>query len=258
MASNGRKVAVVVAHPDDETFGFGSLIAHSAALGAEVVVCAATRGEMGEDVRDDPRTGDALGADRERELRAAAALLGASAVELFGFSDSGMNGDPPSGSLVGAPFELVAARVGEMLVRHRPDVVVTMDPDGLDGHRDHERIGQATIRAYDEVVTWPARLYHLVLPRSLLEQWVAEHRARDARPEYTEIEMGRPDDDVTTVVDVSSVLELRRRAMALHASQVSPFADVSESLAREFLTRDHLRRLRPEWDGGPAETHIFG
>jgi LmbE family N-acetylglucosaminyl deacetylase len=30
---------VVVAHPDDETFGTGSVIAHEAARGVHVIVC---------------------------------------------------------------------------------------------------------------------------------------------------------------------------------------------------------------------------
>src|SRR4051812_13759299 len=38
---------VVVAHPDDETFGTGSVIAHQVARGLGGVVCAATRGGGG-------------------------------------------------------------------------------------------------------------------------------------------------------------------------------------------------------------------
>ncbi len=40
------KLLVVVAHPDDETFGTGSVIARAAQDGAEVVVCCATHGEL--------------------------------------------------------------------------------------------------------------------------------------------------------------------------------------------------------------------
>ena len=40
-------VLVVVAHPDDETFGCGSLLLHAAAAGARTSVLCATRGEAG-------------------------------------------------------------------------------------------------------------------------------------------------------------------------------------------------------------------
>jgi hypothetical protein len=31
-----------------------------------------------------------------------------------------------------------------------------------------------------------------------------------------------------------------------------------DDLRREFLTTDRLRRVRPEWTGGPLETELFG
>src|SRR5437763_11299620 len=64
------RLQLVVAHPDDETFGCGSLLLHAAAAGATTSVVCATRGEAGEGGAAD------LGAVREQELRAAARLLG--------------------------------------------------------------------------------------------------------------------------------------------------------------------------------------
>ena len=69
--ARGDAWLVIVAHPDDETFGCGSLIAAAASCGAEVTVLCATRGEAGERTPDVDPTAD-LGQIREAELHAAA------------------------------------------------------------------------------------------------------------------------------------------------------------------------------------------
>ena len=43
-----QRLMVVVAHPDDESFGCGSTLLHAAAAGARTAVVCATRGEAGE------------------------------------------------------------------------------------------------------------------------------------------------------------------------------------------------------------------
>jgi LmbE family N-acetylglucosaminyl deacetylase len=84
------RLLVVVAHPDDESFGCGSILAHAAASGHETAVLCATRGEAGESRID---TADIAGL-REAELRAAAAILGVGLVRLLDHQDSGMAGEP--------------------------------------------------------------------------------------------------------------------------------------------------------------------
>ena len=71
MEASARRLQllVVVAHPDDETFGLGSVLAHAAANGIEARVICATRGELGEPAIDIGST--PLGEVREGELRAA-------------------------------------------------------------------------------------------------------------------------------------------------------------------------------------------
>lgn len=240
------RVQVVVAHPDDETFGCGSVLLHAAGSGAETAVVCATRGEEG-------GTADDLGAVRERELRAAADTLGVGRVDLLDFADSGMSGPAPAGALVSAPFDDVVAAVAGAVTRFRPDVLVTLDAS--DSHRDHVRIRDAALAAAERVGV--PRVYLTCLPRSLMRRWV-DH-VKVARPDMEHLDadvaaLGTPDEEITTVVDVAAHLPARERAMALHASQTSPFEGLPEDLRRAFLATDHLRRVVPAWAGGERET----
>lgn len=244
------RVQVVVAHPDDETFGCGSVLLHAAAAGAVTAVCCATRGEAG-------GTGPDLGAVREAELRDAAAVLGVGHVDLLGYRDSGMNGPADEPTLAGAPFERVVADVRTAMAAFEPDVVVTLDAS--DGHRDHARIRDAALRAA-EALRVP-RVYLHGLPRSLIQRWVAHMRR--ARPDVEHLEadttaLGTPDEEITTVLDGRAHLSTRERAMALHASQTSPFEGLPDDLRAGFLAADHLRRIVPPWTGGERETSLFG
>jgi LmbE family N-acetylglucosaminyl deacetylase len=101
------RLQVVVAHPDDETFGCGSVLLHAAAAGATTGVVCATRGEAG----DGSGAGPPLGAVREKELREAATVLGVGQIDLLEFGDSGMSGPAGLDTLVGAPFGRVLAHV---------------------------------------------------------------------------------------------------------------------------------------------------
>ena len=71
-------VLVVIAHPDDESFGLGGLVGALTDTGAEVEVLCFTRGEastLGADLVDP----DALALVRAEELAAAGTALGTSA-----------------------------------------------------------------------------------------------------------------------------------------------------------------------------------
>jgi LmbE family N-acetylglucosaminyl deacetylase len=108
LIAAGERMLVIVAHPDDETFGCGSTIAHATSIGAEVTVVCCTRGEAGE-LRDDPELrGCDLATVREAELLAAAELLGVAHVEVLGHRDSGFDG-PIGPDTLGAPDEALVS-----------------------------------------------------------------------------------------------------------------------------------------------------
>jgi LmbE family N-acetylglucosaminyl deacetylase len=250
------RLLVTVAHPDDETFGTGSLIASAAERSARVTVLCATRGEAGE-AHGVPAGAD-LAAVREAELRAAGAVLGVDRFVLLEFGDSGMTGDLPVGALAAAPLDEVAGAVRAVIDDVAPDVVVTLDPDHGDGHRDHSAIGRATLQAcrdFPEV-----RAYVWTVTRSLLADWLeylGQVRPGSAHLELDHQGVGRTDEDITTFLDVKHLRDVRLRAAALHRSQVFPFANMPDDLLSEFLDTDRLVRMQPPWTGGDPERSLF-
>ncbi len=242
-------VQVVVAHPDDETFGCGSLLLHAADAGMVTSVCCATRGDAGEWPDSMVLPAGGIAEQRELELREAAAALGVSRVDVLGFADSGMSGDPAPGSLVGAEEQAVADGVRRAVAAADPDVLVTLD--GSDGHRDHARVRDTTVAVGREL---GIPVYLECLSRRLMAEWAAHMSAQDPGSSYLALgELGTPDEDIDLVLDTSAQLERREAAIRLHVSQTSPFEGLPADLRRAFLTREHL--VGPVGPVGPATLH---
>ena len=133
------RLMAVLAHPDDESLGFGGTLAKYAAEGVEAFLVTATRGESGRYGLGEAHPGpDALGAIREAELRAASAELGVRDVELLGYRDKVLDRADPAEAV---------SRIARHLRRVRPDVAITFGPEGGYGHPDHIAICQFTTAA---------------------------------------------------------------------------------------------------------------
>lgn len=130
-------VLAVFAHPDDESFLTGGLLADVARRGGKVVVASATAGEHGADDPDEwPPT--ALAAHREGELRAAMSTLGGERPLMLGVVDGTC--DRIDGHMGGRI-------IGRVVDQVRPDLVLTFDDDGVTGHPDHQAVGRWTRNA---------------------------------------------------------------------------------------------------------------
>jgi LmbE family N-acetylglucosaminyl deacetylase len=133
------KLMCVLAHPDDESFGMGGMLARYAAEGVATYLVTATGGELGwnGDPAENPGPA-ALRELRSHELGAAAHVLGIREVSLLGYHDGELDQVEP-----GAAIAQIAAHIR----RVRPQVVVTFDPFGVYGHPDHVAISQLTTAA---------------------------------------------------------------------------------------------------------------
>lgn len=122
----------VWAHPDDETFMVGGLLALAARSGQHVACVTATKGEAG--VQDETKwPKDSLGDTREKELSDALGILGITEHNWLGYSD---------GRCADVPEEEAISRLVVLIEQYQPDTVITFPPDGLTGHTDHKCVSR--------------------------------------------------------------------------------------------------------------------
>jgi LmbE family N-acetylglucosaminyl deacetylase len=158
---------LVHAHPDDEAFATGGVIARAVAEGRRVDLVTCTGGEEGEihdPTLDEAEARPRLREIREVELRCSIAALagdgpGSLDLHLLGYRDSGMIGTEPNeraDAFWQADLEEATGRLVEVVRRVRPAVVVTYDPNGNYGHPDHINAHRIAAAAWDAAAD-PAR-----------------------------------------------------------------------------------------------------
>jgi LmbE family N-acetylglucosaminyl deacetylase len=217
------------AHPDDESIACGGTMAMAAAAGHRVVLVTATAGECGEVPEGILAPGETLGERRRQELVEAAAILGVARVEVLGYRDSGMIGTPANEDpecFWQTPVDEAAARVARILAEERPDAFTIYDEHGNYGHPDHIQVHRVGVRAAE--MARVDRVYESTINRDEFRRLMA--RAAELGfpgvgdlPDLDDVgdQMGLPEELLTTAVDVSAQLDLKRRAMAAHASQIA-------------------------------------
>ena len=262
------KLMAVLAHPDDESLGFGGTLARYSAEEVKTYLVTATRGERGRFFSPDRKAEPAeVGQVREAELRAAAATLGIREVVILGYPD-------------GAVDQIDSATAVAAIVRHirrvRPHVVVTFGPDGAYGHPDHIAISQFTTAAvvcasdagYDarddsrSSAHRVAKLYNLAWRNDKWETYQAAFRkltsivdgvARQANP--------WPDWAVTTEVDTASYWPVVWKAVCCHQTQVSMYerlGQLSEEQQRVLWGSQEFYRVHSAANGGrKLENDLF-
>jgi LmbE family N-acetylglucosaminyl deacetylase len=221
-----RTLVTFHAHPDDEAIATGGTMAKAAAAGHRVVLVVATRGEEGEVEEGFLPPGEALWERRVTETQAAAKILGVARVEFLGYVDSGMMGTPTNDvpeCFWRADVEEAAQRLAAILREENADVLTAYDENGVYGHPDHIQVHRVGMRA-GELANTP-KVYMNTVNKDEMKRQMKEAKELDLPipgdipPE--DFELGVPEARITAAVDVSEQLEVKRAAMAAHASQIS-------------------------------------
>jgi LmbE family N-acetylglucosaminyl deacetylase len=191
------------AHPDDETYLAGGLMAAARDHGQRVVCVSATAGEHG---TDDTVTWppDRLGRVRRWEAAAAMAVLGVVEHHVDGLPDGGLPDHDEQG----------LAWAGRLLDDIAPDTILTFGPDGITFHPDHVAVHRWVTTAWEErgraarLLHASPTVEHLERFRALYEEWGIY--MTDERP------AGTPEDQLAVHVRLEGEL-LDRKLAALRA-----------------------------------------
>jgi LmbE family N-acetylglucosaminyl deacetylase len=242
--TNKLKLMCVLAHPDDESLGNGGILAKYAVEGVEIYLVTATRGERGWFGPEEEYPGlEALGQIREKELLAAAQVLGIRHVEFLDYIDGDLDQARPAE---------VVAKIALHLRRVKPDVVVTFGPDGGYGHPDHIAICQFTTAAIVEAASTDApfqrdlashrvsKLYYMTVSDKLLLAYQSVFGEVVMHIDGVERRgVVWPEWEITTRIATSEYRQKVWEAILCHESQLVVYRQL------EYLSQDYQKEL---WD----------
>ena len=255
-------VLACYAHPDDEGFASGGLLAMLAAGGARVVLVCATNGEVGEISDPALATPDNLGQVRRRELGNAMGITGVSDLRFLDYRDSGMDGTGDNrhpNAFCNASADAVVARLTDVIAETRPHIVLTHDPTGGYGHPDHKAMSAHATAAVSRYGVSRAAgvgdvaplLYYVCFPRNVFRRWWQEMTDRGITPPFAvdAIDaLGTPDDAVTATLDVSAWVDIKLASLACHRTQISadgPFQQLPAEVMRALMGTEYYQLAAP-------------
>ena len=232
---------LVVAHPDDECFGFGGALALAADRGIETYVVCLTDGQAATH-RGEAVSGQELGAMRRAEFAASCKILGVTHHELLDYQD---------GRLEFANFPQTAGRIVERIRRFKPDVVLSFGSDGgPNTHADHMMVSMFTTAAFH----WAGRpnrfpdLAQPFQPRRLFTVTSSFEIPGRQQP------MPSP---WTVALDIAAAQERKAEAFRQHLSQ-APLMESTKELFEKYGHKEFYTLLATE-SSQPAQelTDLF-
>jgi LmbE family N-acetylglucosaminyl deacetylase len=221
-----RRVLMVTAHPDDVDFGSAGTVAAFTSAGVEVTYCVATNGDAGGSDLEMSRAD--MAALRQKEQRAAAAVVGVTDVRFLGHPDGAVQ-----------PTLDLRRDISRVIRQVRPERVITQSPERnwdfiYASHPDHLALGEAAVCAVYPDARNPFAFPELLRDEGL-EPWTVHELWL----------MGPGDRSAAIAVETTATVDRKVTALLCHESQIPD---------REGLTKRVLEAARSQGEtaGLPA------
>ena len=261
----------VHAHPDDEASGGGILAAY-ADQGVRTIVVTCTNGEFGDapgGIKPGQNGHDEEEVARQRlaELEKSVRILRVSDLETLGYHDSGMPDweyrNRPD-AFWNVPVEEVADRIGGLITKYRPQVLVTYDDQGAYQHPDHVHASLAA-QAAAKATGIPAKVYLSTMRGSSWRKiWDALRAAGEEVPQWEEDEDRsrralESEERITTTIDIRPVLDRKRQALFAHGSQINDswFSKIPQDVAEGVFGYEYFIRVADSTGAPLPEDDLF-
>ncbi|HKD13942.1 MAG TPA: PIG-L family deacetylase [Candidatus Angelobacter sp.] len=220
------RLLCITAHPDDEAGGFGGTLLYYAQRGVETHVLCLTPGQAATH-RGGAKSDDELAQMRRKEFAASCKLLRVT---------SGTVLDYPDGKLYQQSFYLTVADLTRHIRQIRPDVVITMGPEGaVTAHPDHSMTSVMGTMAFH----WAGRTNRF---QDQLEAGLTPHRGQKLY--YGTTLFALRDRQPVAMPPTSAVLEIGKEgletkiaAFKCHTSQ-APLFPLFEEMVRRRGTQE--------------------
>lgn len=199
-----RRLLCVTAHPDDEAGNFGGTLVKSSAAGVQTLLICLTAGEAASN-RGKAVDNEDLAAIRTREMARSCEILKIGAHQIWSFPDR---------KLMEANFNDLASRLVKTIRGFRPDVVLTMGPEGgLTGHPDHAVASLAATAAFH----WAGREpFFASLGQPAHQAQRLFYGTAERTPQHMPV-LNLPPVDLR--VDIAPYVETKLAAFQAHATQ---------------------------------------
>ena len=250
-------VLAVYAHPDDEVFHGGGMLAHLSERGSRVVLACATRGEEGK-AHPSVQPVDDLPALRAEELRQSCEHLGLEPPVFLGFHDSArkerLRRDNPR-ALANVDMLEVERTIQRVIADVRPRIIITFDPHGGYYHPDHMAVHRAATAAFfssgvlgDDA---PERLYYSGFSLPAYREHTARSRGWGVTEGLDETVFALAPSSIALLFDARPYMPRKRAAFNAHRSAFGGADDVFHAfepiMAEEAFALGGARGSIPRW-----------
>lgn len=229
-----KKIVIVIAHPDDESYGLGGTIAKYSSQGVEIHLITATNGEKAK-LTDSHKINTDLGQVRKEELSEAGKILKIQRIYFLDYPDS---------LLDTIPINKLKSKIKSIIEKVEPQIIITCDRNGITGHPDHRYISRATSEVFYELHmeervlknnkrSAPFKLYYLTFPDDWFDNlpWIRKFVLRRRIK-------GTAADKITTEIDISPFSAIKKKACNAHKSQMDNLNRIQKYIGEKYFSKE--------------------